>query len=68
MIKNKVELNYEILCFKTWLLHVYFEDRDVYEILQKILDFDKVESVEIHIGNSNLLGKVAYNDSKDLLD
>jgi len=43
-------------------------DGDVYEILQKDLDFDKVKSVEIHTGNSYLLGIVVYKDSKDLLD
>ena len=68
IIKNKVELNYEILGRKTGLLHIYLEDGDIHEILQKILNFDKIESVEIHIGNSDLLGNVVYRDSKDLLD
>ena len=68
IIKNKVELNYEILGLKTGLLHIYLEDGDIHEILQKIMNFDKTESVEIHIGNSDLLGNVVYRDSKDLLD
>lgn len=68
IIKNKVELNYEILGLKTGLLHIFLEDGDIHEILQKILKFDKIESVEIHIGNSDLLGNVVYRDSKDLLD
>ena len=68
IIKSKVELNYEILGLKTGLLHIYLEDGDIHEILQKILNFDKIESVEIHIGDSDLLGNVVYRDSKDLLD
>lgn len=68
IIKSKVELNYEILGLKTGLLHIYLEDGDTHEILQKILNFDKIESVEIHIGDSDLLGNVVYRDSKDLLD
>lgn len=68
LIKNKVELNYEKLGFKTGLLHIYLDDGDIHETLQKILSFDKIESVEIHIGNSDLLGSVVYRDSRDLLD
>ncbi|MDF0682108.1 MAG: hypothetical protein P0116_14210 [Candidatus Nitrosocosmicus sp.] len=38
------------------------------EIANKIQNQKQVSSVEIHIGNSDILGNVIYKESKELLD
>jgi DNA-binding Lrp family transcriptional regulator len=60
---NRVKFGYH-----TGLIHVYSSDGDINEEAKKVLALEGVTSVEIHIGNSDILAEFAYKDSKDLLD
>jgi hypothetical protein len=60
---NRVKFGYH-----TGLIHVYSSDGDINEEAKKVLALEGVTSVEIHIGNSDILAEYAYKDSKDLLD
>ncbi len=54
--------------YRTGLIHVYCSDRNIQQTAKKMLEFVGVTSVEIHIGNSDILADFAYKESKDLFD
>ena len=64
----KSEINYEKFGFKMGLLQVYLEDGSIDEVTHKINEIEGIESVEVHIGNSDLIANVIYKHSKELLD
>lgn len=67
MVTIKAEVNLEMIGFKRGLIHVYISNGNIDQIARKISMLDPIESVEIHIGNSDMIGNVIYNDSKQLL-
>ncbi|MDF0681123.1 MAG: Lrp/AsnC family transcriptional regulator [Candidatus Nitrosocosmicus sp.] len=67
IVTSQVQINYHKFGFKTGLLHIYLKDGNIQEISKNIYDLDGITSVEIHIGNSDILGNVVYKDSNDLL-
>jgi Lrp/AsnC family transcriptional regulator, regulator for asnA, asnC and gidA len=62
------QINYQKFGFKTGLLHVYLKDGNIEEMARKINDLNQITSVEIHIGNSDILGHVIYKEGKELLN
>ena len=67
VVTVKAEVNLEMMGFKRGLIHIYINDGNLDQIARKISTLDPVESVEIHIGNSDMIGNVIYNNSKQLL-
>jgi DNA-binding Lrp family transcriptional regulator len=67
MVTIKADVNLEMMGFKRGLIHVYISNGNVDQIARKISMLDPIESVEIHIGNSDMIGNVIYNESKQLL-
>jgi Lrp/AsnC family transcriptional regulator for asnA, asnC and gidA len=67
-INSKVEVNHQKLGFKTGLMHVYLKNGNIEETTKKILDLDHITYVEIHIGNSDILGNVVYKEGIELLN
>jgi Lrp/AsnC family transcriptional regulator, regulator for asnA, asnC and gidA len=67
-INSKVEVNHQKLGFKTGLMHVYLRDGNIEETTEKILNLDHITHVEIHIGNSDILGNVVYKEGIELLN
>ena len=63
----KSNINYEKFGFKTGLLYIYLVDGDINETAEKISEIEGIESVEIHIGNSDIIANVLYKHSKELL-
>jgi DNA-binding Lrp family transcriptional regulator len=72
MKKNLViptmRLNHAKFGYHTGLIHIYISDGKIKETANNVLGLDGVTSVEIHIGNSDILADFAYKDSRDLLD
>jgi Lrp/AsnC family transcriptional regulator, regulator for asnA, asnC and gidA len=64
----KAQINYQKFGFKTGLLHIYLRNGNIEETAKKIHSLQNVTTVEIHIGNSDILGHVVYRDSRDLLN
>ena len=62
------QINYPKFGFKVGLLHIYLEDEDFERIANKIMELDGVTSVEVHIGNSDLIANVVYRRSIELLE
>ena len=54
--------------FKSGLLHVYLKNGNIEEMVKKVNTLDQITSVEVHIGNSDMLGQVVYKEGKDLLN
>ena len=49
------------------LLHIYLENGDIDRMAKRIDKLDGVTSIEIQIGNSDILAHVVYKDGKKLL-
>lgn len=62
------QINYQKFGFKTGLVHVYLRNGNIEETANKLQCQKHITSVEIHIGNSDLLGNVIYKEGKELLD
>lgn len=62
------QINYPKFGFKVGMLHIYLEDGDFERIANKIMELDGVASVEVHIGNSDLIANVVYRRSMELLE
>lgn len=67
IINSKVELNYEKLGYNTGLLHVYLKNGNIDNLARRINELEGVTSIEIHLGNSDILANVVYKDGKKLL-
>jgi len=65
VITSRIELNYENLGYKTGLLHIYLENGDIDRMAKRIDKLDGVTSIEIQIGNSDILAHVVYKDGKN---
>ena len=62
------EINYPKFGFKVGMLHIYLEDGDFERIANKVMELDSVTSVEVHIGNSDLIANVVYKRSIELFE
>lgn len=67
-IISDIQVNYEKMGFKSGLLHIYLKNGDIEEMVKKVNSLDQITSVEVHIGNSDILGHVVYKEGKDLLN
>ena len=63
----KSNINYEKFEFKTGLLYIYLGGGDINESAEKISEIEGIESIEIHIGNSDIIANVLFKHSKELL-
>lgn len=62
------EINYHKMGFKIGMLHIYLEDGNFERIADRLKDLDGIISVEVHIGNSDLIANVVYKHSIELLE
>lgn len=67
IITMKAEVDLAMMGYKRGLIHVYIANGNIEQIARRISILDSIESVEVHIGNSDMLGNVIYNDSRQLL-
>ena len=67
-VVSNIEVNYQMFGFKTGLVHVYLRNGNIQETAKKIENLDQITCVEIHIGNSDILGNVIYKQGKELLN
>lgn len=68
LVKNSTQIDYESLGFNTGLAHIYLNDGDIDQTAKKVYELDGITYVEIHIGNSDILGNVVYKNGKELLN
>jgi Lrp/AsnC family transcriptional regulator for asnA, asnC and gidA len=66
-ILTKAEVNFEKMGIKSGMIHIYLRDGNVDQLAHKISTFNTISSIEVHIGNSDLIANVGYRDNKQLL-
>jgi Lrp/AsnC family transcriptional regulator, regulator for asnA, asnC and gidA len=66
-ILTRSEVNYEKMGIKSGMIHIYLRDGNVDQLAHKISTFNTISSIEVHIGNSDLIANVGYRDNKQLL-
>jgi DNA-binding Lrp family transcriptional regulator len=67
IINSRIELDYEKLGYKTGLFHIYLVNGKIDNMAKKINELEGITSIEIHVGNSDILANVVYKDGKKLL-
>lgn len=67
LIRQKYELDYSKMGYRTGYMHVYVDDGDVRQIAEKVHEVADVESVSIHVGNSDIVAKYVCKASSDLM-
>jgi len=67
-IKPTFELGYSKLRIKKGFLHVYLSDGNIKSTVDKLLAYDGVFCVGVHLGNSDIIGTFAFSDSRQVLD
>jgi Lrp/AsnC family transcriptional regulator, regulator for asnA, asnC and gidA len=67
IISMRAEINLQMMGVKKGNIHVYLHDGNIDQIARKIGTINMIDSVEVHIGNSDLIANVLYTDSKQLL-
>jgi DNA-binding Lrp family transcriptional regulator len=67
-VLTKTELNYEKFGYKKGLLYFYISNGDIEKIVKDLSKMKGITSVEVHIGNSDILGNVIYKDAVALFD
>lgn len=68
LIISKTELNYKLLGFTQGALHIYLSDGNLDELLHKLSEMEFITSLEVHIGNSDIMAGVVYGEGIDLLN
>jgi Lrp/AsnC family transcriptional regulator, regulator for asnA, asnC and gidA len=66
-ILTRSEVNFEKMGIKSGMIHIYLRDGNVDQLAHKISTFNTISSIEVHIGNSDLIANVYYRDNKQLL-
>jgi DNA-binding Lrp family transcriptional regulator len=66
-VTSKTLINFTKFGFKSGSVHIYLEDGNVDTILNNVSKLKGVTSLEVHIGNSDIIAGVVYKDGRDLL-
>lgn len=68
IIKNKIELDYKKLGFRSGLLHVYLNDGNMHAAAEQVSKIRGILTTSIHIGNSDVVGLFVFKEADHLLD
>lgn len=66
-IVSKNQINFTKLGFKSGTVHIYLDDGNFDAILDKVSTLKGVISLEVHIGNSDIIAGVVYKLGSELL-
>lgn len=67
-VKSKNHINFTKFGFKSGSIHIYLDDGNYDAILSKVSKLKGVTSLEVHIGNSDIIAGVVYKEGRKLLD
>lgn len=65
---SKNLINFTRFGLKSGTIHIYLADGNFDTILSKVSKLKGVTSLEVHIGNSDIIAGVVYKEGRDLLD
>lgn len=67
-IVSKNYIDYTKFGFMSGTIHIYLSDGNMDVLLDKVSKLKGVNSLEVHIGNSDIVAGVVYKEGKDLLN
>jgi DNA-binding Lrp family transcriptional regulator len=67
VVRQEYVIDYTKMGYKVGFVHVYVENGDVRETAAKVKDIDNVQSVTIHVGNSDIVARYVCRFNADLL-
>ena len=66
LVIRSFTISYEQMGFNLGLVNIIVKKGDIDEIAKKVYDLDGIISVEVHIGNSDIVGHIVYKNGQDL--
>lgn len=66
-VVSKNLIDYTKFGFKSGSIHIYLSDGNMDSILDEISKLNGVTSLEVHIGNSDIIAGVVYKNGRELL-
>ncbi len=66
-VVSKNYIDFTKFGFKSGSIHIYLEDGNIDGILEKVSRLTGVRSLEVHIGNSDIIAGVVYKEGRELL-
>ncbi len=67
-VVSKNYIDFTKFGFNSGSIHIYLNDGNMDDILEKVSKLKGVNSLEVHIGNSDIIAGVVYNHGRELLD
>lgn len=67
LISTNFQIRYEDLGISSGLITIFVGNGDIHEIAKKVCDLEGITSIEIHIGNFDIIGHILYEDRSELL-
>lgn len=67
-IVSKNYIDYKKFGFTSGTIHIYLSDGNMDSILEQVSKLKGVTSLEVHIGNSDIIAGVVYKEGKELYD
>ena len=64
---SKVNINYKKLGYTQGLVHIYLSDGNLEDILENVSKIIGIISIQVHIGNSDILAGLVYKKGYELL-
>ena len=68
LVTSKNYIDFTKFGFKSGYIHIYLSDGNIDFILEKISKLNGINSLEVHIGNSDIIAEAVYRDGRDLLN
>jgi hypothetical protein len=61
-------INFAKFGFKSGSIHIYLHDGNIDTILEKVSKLKGVNSLQVHIGNSDIIAGIVYKNGLELLN
>lgn len=68
ILTSQNHLNHSKFGYKIGVLHTNLSNGNPKEIAQKVFELHGISSVEIHIGNADMIAEYIYKNGNELLD
>ncbi|WP_148687515.1 Lrp/AsnC family transcriptional regulator [Candidatus Nitrosocosmicus hydrocola] len=68
LVTSKNYIDFTKFGFKSGSIHIYLSDGNIDFILEKVSKLRGINSLEVHIGNSDIIAEVLYEEGRALLN
>ena len=68
LVAPKIQINYHRLGFRICLLHIYLSNGNFDNIIHEISIQKRIITIEIHLGNPDILAEAIYGEGFELLE